>query len=322
VVTEILSSNGSTSMASTCGSTLSLMDAGVPISSPVAGIAMGLVIEDDKNFKILTDIVGVEDGSGDMDFKVAGTKDGITAIQLDVKTKNLTAEILGKALEQSKKARLKILDVMNKVISKPNKLSSHAPKIKVIKIEKEKIGDLIGPGGRTIKGIVEKTGAQVDVNDEGEVNISSEDDESLEEAIKIVEGITKDPEAGEIYKGVVKKIQPYGVFVEILPGKEGLVYISDMSEDFVKDPSDLVNEGDRVKVRVKEIDKLGRINLSMVMDPSYDKKRRKKSRNDNRKGGSGKKNYNGNKRGRSRRDAKKSGGGPHFPASRLIKQKN
>lgn len=323
VVTEILSSNGSTSMASTCGSSLSLMDAGVPISSPVAGIAMGLIIESDKNFKVLTDIVGVEDGGGDMDFKVAGTESGITAIQMDVKSTKLTLNILETALEQAKKARLEILSVMNKAISKPSKLSVHAPKIKVIKIDKEKIGELIGPGGRTIKGIVEKTGAQVNVNDEGEVNISSESVELLEEAITIVEGLTTDPEAGEIYEGTVKKVQPYGAFVEILPGKEGLVYISDMSEDFVKDPGDLVNEGDPVKVRVKEIDKLGRINLSMVMDPSYDQKRKSNSNTGEKRSGSRGRGYDNNRnRNRNRgNDRKRGGGGPHFPASRLIKPK-
>lgn len=322
VVTEILSSNGSTSMASTCGSTLSLMDAGVPILAPVAGIAMGLVVEDEDNFKILTDIVGVEDGGGDMDFKVAGTKDGITAIQLDVKTTKLTSKILEKALEQSRKARLEILDVMNKTISEPNNLSPRAPKIKVIKIDKDKIGELIGPGGRTIKGIVERTGAQVDVNDEGKVNVSSENEDSLNEAIKIIEGITKEPESGEIYDGVVKKIQPYGAFVEILPGKEGLVYISDMSEEFVKDPNDLVSEGSSVKVRVKEVDKLGRINLSMVMDPSYDQRRRKNTKDDDRRSRSRGKSFHDNKRGRNHRNDRDGGGGPHFPASRLIKQKD
>ncbi|MBN1168353.1 polyribonucleotide nucleotidyltransferase [Candidatus Woesebacteria bacterium] len=324
VVTEILSSNGSTSMASTCGSTLSLMDAGVPILAPVAGIAMGLIIEDEKNFKVLTDISGVEDGGGDMDFKVTGTKDGVTAIQLDVKTTKLTPKILEKALEQSKKARLQILEVMEKAISKPNKLSEYAPKIKVIKIPEDKIGELIGPGGKNIKGIVGRTGAQVDVNDDGEVTISSENNESLEEAIKIVEGIAKDPESGEIYEGTVKKVQPYGAFVEILPGKEGLVYISDMSEEFVKDPNDLVSEGDSVKVRVKEIDKLGRINLSMVMDPSYDQRRKagggKKDEGGGRRPRSRGKSYHDNSRTRNHRNDRKSGSGPHFPASRLIRQ--
>jgi polyribonucleotide nucleotidyltransferase len=339
VVTEILSSNGSTSMASTCGSTLALMDAGVPISSPVGGIAMGLVIEDSQssgkvekkakeNFVILTDIVGIEDGGGDMDFKVAGTTKGITALQLDVKTLKLTLPILSKALEQAKSARGKILDVMAKTISAPRqKVSPYAPKIKIIKVDPEKIGDLIGSGGRTIKGIIASTGAQVDVNDDGSVFISSLDEESVNKAISAVEGITREPLPGEIYDGVVKRIQPFGAFVEILPGREGLVHVSDMSQDFVSSPNDIVKIGQTVKVRVKEVDDLGRLNLSMLL--SGDKKVNREQ-GEGRSGG-----YNNNfprnaqKRGGGRYDNRGRGDrgrgrnfsafkGPHFPTSRLL----
>jgi polyribonucleotide nucleotidyltransferase len=323
VVTEILSSNGSTSMASVCGSTLSLMDAGVPIKAPVGGIAMGLVIKNQKEFAILTDIVGVEDGSGDMDFKVAGTKDGITALQLDVKTLNLTLPILGKALAQAKDARLQILDVMGKVINKSReKVSDYAPKIKLIQIDTDKIGELIGPGGKTIKGIIAKTGAQVDVEDDGSVSISAQTETEMEAAITAVEGLTKDVEPDEVYDGEVKRIQPFGAFVEILPGKEGLVYISDMSTDYVKHPGDIVNEGDKVKVRVKEIDKLGRINLSMILDKTQEKKssdrpqRREYSKDSNDRGRN-----RGYSRGFNKKSFDKNQGGPHFPASRLMNSK-
>lgn len=323
VVTEILSSNGSTSMASACGSTLSLMDAGVPIAAPVAGIAMGLVIESVKEYAILTDIVGVEDGAGDMDFKVAGTKDGVTAIQLDVKTLSLTPEILEAALEQAKSARMEILDSMEKTINTPRKgVSKHAPKIKTIMVPKDKIGEVIGPGGKTIKGIIARTGAQIDIDDEGKVTVAAPLVDDLAKAIEEVEMLVKEVEAGEIYDGVVKRIENYGVFVEVLPGKEGLVYISDMSEDFVKDPSDVASLGDAVKVRVKEIDNLGRINLSMILDPSKEKskdnERRRDSSDTRRSRSSG--GYGGrDRRGRGQRDGGKGrSSGPHFPASRLM----
>ncbi|OGM13850.1 polyribonucleotide nucleotidyltransferase [Candidatus Woesebacteria bacterium RIFCSPLOWO2_01_FULL_39_23] len=324
MVTEILSSNGSTSMASTCGSTLALMDAGVPIKKPVAGIAVGLIIEDDKKFAILTDIVGIEDGNGDMDFKVAGTETGITALQLDVKTLSLTSAILGKALEQSKKARIEILSVMNKALGTPRAhVSAHAPKIKIIKIDVEKIGDVIGSGGRTIKGIIATSGAQVDVNDDGRVFISSQTEEATAKAIAQIEGLTKDPLPGEVYDGVVKRVQPFGAFVEILPGREGLVHVSDMREDFVSNPYDVVRVGESVKVRVKEIDELGRLNLSMLL--SGDKK--------TENGGRRRTEFNNfGKYARPQRDDQRRGGmrrndrrgnysnfsGPHFPTSRLI----
>lgn len=319
VVSEILSSNGSTSMASVCGSTLSLMDAGVPIDRPVAGIAMGLVIESDKKFVVLTDITGLEDGNGDMDFKVAGTTDGITALQLDVKTLKLSHPILTEALNVAKKARDEILKVITTTLSKPRaKVSTYAPKIKVIKIPQEKIGELIGPGGKTIRSVIAETGAQVDVEDDGTVNVSSMKDEEVNAAVAMVEALTKEAKSGEIYEGEVKRIQPFGAFVEILPGKEGMVHVSDMSTDFVKDPQDVVGVGDKVKVRVKEIDNLGRINLSMLLDKdkektSFDRRGRDRGRRPDR--------------GRdtrfraSGRSQPKKRGGPHFPTTRLLDRK-
>jgi len=309
LVSEVMSSNGSTSMASTCGSTLSLMDAGVPIYSPVSGIAMGLVVEDEKKFSVLSDIMGLEDFMGDMDFKVTGTKDGVTAIQLDVKTLNLTVEILEKALKQAKEGRMFILGEMLKVIKSPReKVSTFAPKIQVVKVPVEKIGEVIGPGGKTIKRIIAETGAQVEVEDDGSVNISGIDSEAVEKAVSEVEALVKEVKAGEIYEGEVKRIQPFGAFVEILPGKDGLVHISDMSEEFVKNPEDVVHIGDKVEVRVKEIDDLRRINLSMILDPSKEKEKANPARR-----------FNSNNKRRFT-DRKKSSG-PHFPTSRFLENK-
>ncbi len=266
VVSEVLSSNGSTSMASTCGSTMSLMDAGVPILAPVSGIAMGLVIEG-KDIAILSDIMGIEDGSGDMDFKVAGTKEGVTAIQLDVKTPFLTLEVLGKALKQAREGRLFILGKMLEVISETRaKISAYAPKIAVTHVPVEKIGEIIGPGGKMIKKIMADTGTTIDVEDDGSVAISGINQEAVDSARAWVEGLVKEAQPGEIYDGEVKRIQPFGAFVEILPGKDGLVHVSDMAEEFVKDPQDIVRVGDKVKVKVKEIDDLGRINLTMRLN--------------------------------------------------------
>jgi polyribonucleotide nucleotidyltransferase len=320
VVTEILSSNGSTSMASVCGSTLSLMDAGVPINAPVAGIAMGIVVEDEKNYVVLTDIVGIEDGNGDMDFKVAGTKDGITALQLDVKTLNLTLPMLENAFEQARQARLKILEVMLTALGKPKEdVSEFAPKIKAVRIPVDRIGELIGPGGKNIKGIIAKTGAQIDVDDEGKVSISATDKQSVEDAIQIIEAFAKEVVPDEIYDGEVKRIQQFGAFIEILPGKEGLVHVSDMSQDFVKDPSDILKINQKVKVRVKEIDELGRINLSMILDKSLERKKsddrrggRSEGRRDQRGGG---RRYGGRNFRNENREYSK---GPHFPTSRLL----
>lgn len=271
VVSEVLSSNGSTSMASTCGSTLALMDAGVPIKSPVAGIAIGLMTLDDK-YKILTDIIGLEDFAGDMDFKVAGTKDGITAIQLDVKVDALTIDMISEVFERAKTARMQILEVMLAALPEVrSEVSEHAPKIKLIKIDPEKIGGVIGSGGKVIKNIIASTGAQVDIEDDGSVSISAIDEEAVRKAAEWVEGLTHEVEPGEEYEGTVKRMMNFGAFVEILPGKEGLVHVSEMSADYVQDPADVVEIGQKVKVRVKEIDDMGRINLSMKFGEDADK---------------------------------------------------
>jgi polyribonucleotide nucleotidyltransferase len=320
VVSEVLSSNGSTSMASTCGSTLALMDAGVPIIAPIAGAAMGLVIDSEEKYTVLTDIVGLEDGNGDMDFKVAGSKEGITAMQLDVKTLKLTVGVLEKALEQAKVSRLKILDVMLATIPEPRStVSTYAPKIKMIKIDPEKIGELIGPGGKTIKKIIAETGAMIDVEDDGTVSISGMTDDVVKAAVDRVESLTKDVVSGEIYEGEVKRLQPFGAFVEVLPGKDGLVHVSDMSTEFVKDPADIVSIGEKVTVRVKEVDDFGRINLSMILDPSQDEER-KKERQERRMGQRDRfpRRREGTRMGRPDRPRSS---GPHFPTSRLVDNK-
>ena len=323
IVSEVMSSNGSTSMASVCGSTLSLMDSGVPITAPVSGIAMGLVIEG-KKIAVLSDITGMEDFNGDMDFKVAGSQKGITALQLDVKTLSLTTEILKNALAQAKEGRAFILKAMLDTLpTAREKVSIYAPKIRVVRIPVEKIGEVIGPGGKMIEKIIFETGAQVEVEDDGSVNISGTDSVSVDKAVSIVESLVKEVVPGEIYEGEVKRIQPFGAFVEILPGKDGLVHVSDMAEGFVNDPNDVVKLGDKVKVRVKEIDDLGRINLSMRMDPSQDRPREERPSSGHRfsprPGG-------GSHRGPSRRfnsgrDDRRAPSGPHFPASRLLEQK-
>lgn len=263
VVSEILSSNGSTSMAATCGSTLALMDAGVPIKKPVAGIAMGMM-SDEKNYVILTDILGLEDFSGDMDFKVAGTKDGVTAIQLDVKNQGLTLDQIKETLEKAKVARLSILEKIQAVLpSSRTEVSEYAPKIELIHIPVDKIGEVIGPGGRVIKNIISQTGATVDVEDDGSVAISGTSEEAVQKATDWVKGLTREVMVGEIFDGEVKRILPFGAFVELLPGKEGMVHVSKISGEFVKDPADVLSIGQKVKVKVIEIDEQGRINLSM-----------------------------------------------------------
>jgi polyribonucleotide nucleotidyltransferase len=265
VVSEILSSNGSTSMAATCGSTLALMDAGVPIKKPVAGIAMGMVSNETK-YVILTDILGLEDFSGDMDFKVAGTDSGVTAIQLDVKVLGITLEQIKEVFEKAKKARLFILDKMIAVIGKDKKdISEYAPKIEQVQIAVEKIGEVIGPGGRVIKNIIATTGATVDVEDTGIVTISGTDREAVTKATDWVKGIVREVKVGEIFEeGEVKRVLPFGAFVEFLPGKEGMVHVSKMAEGFVRNPLDVVQIGQKVKVKVIEIDDQGRTNLSML----------------------------------------------------------
>jgi polyribonucleotide nucleotidyltransferase len=264
VVSEVLSQNGSSSMASTCGSTLALMDAGVPIKKPVAGISIGMM-SDDKNYELLTDIIGLEDFSGDMDFKVAGTDSGITAIQLDVKIPGLTDEQVKDILDRAKTARMQILEVMLATISAPREsLSKYAPKIETVTIPVDKIGELIGPSGKNIKHIIATTGAQVDVEDDGVVTISGIEEESVNKATEWIRNMMREVTPGEIFENCeVKRMLPFGVFVEFLPGKEGMVHVSQMSQEFVKDPSDIVQIGDKVKVRVIEIDEQGRINLSM-----------------------------------------------------------
>lgn len=266
VVSEVMSSNGSTSMASTCGSTLALMDAGVPIISPVAGISIGLVTKGEK-YILLTDIIGIEDFCGDMDFKVAGTKDGITAIQLDVKIDGLTDQIIEETLDRAKKARHLILEKMLSVIKTPrNQISEFAPKVSVLKVSSDKLGLVIGPGGKMIRRIISETGVTVDVNDEDEtVTISGTDLSMVDKAKSWIEGLTRDILVGEEFEGEVKRILNFGAFVEIFPGKEGLVHVSKMSSEYVKDPNDIVKIGDKVKVKVVEIDREGRINLSMLL---------------------------------------------------------
>jgi polyribonucleotide nucleotidyltransferase len=264
LVSEVMSSNGSTSMASTCGSTLALMDAGVPIVSPVAGISIGMVEEGNKRV-LLTDIAGIEDFNGSMDFKVAGTRKGITAVQVDIKTNGLKSEVVVEAVKQAKIVREEILDKIEAVIAKPREQTSvYAPKISTLTIPVEKIGELIGPGGRVIKKIIEETGCEVEVQDDGRVNITGIDSEAVAKAVAKVEMIVKEPEPGEEYEGEVKRIESFGIFVEVLPGKDGLVHISKIGTGFVKDVSKLFKIGQIVKVKVSEIDDQGRVNLSLV----------------------------------------------------------
>lgn len=273
IVSETMSSNGSTSQAAVCGSTLALMDAGVPLLAPVAGIAIGLMTLEDKSV-VLTDIIGLEDFSGDMDFKVAGTEKGITAIQMDTKIAGLTDEIVEETLTNARKARMDVLQQMLAVLPESKKeVSEYAPKIEMIKIDPEKIGGLIGPGGKMIKSIIASTGAQVDVEDDGSVSISAIDEDSVKKAVEWIEGLTHEFKPGEEYEGTVKRMLNFGAFVEVLPGKEGLVHVSEMSTEFVKDPADVVSIGQTVKVRVKEIDDQGRVNLSMLFGEDAEKKK-------------------------------------------------
>ena len=267
VVSEVMSCNGSTSQASVCGSTLALMAAGVPLKKPVAGIAMGLMT-DGKKSVVLTDIAGIEDHVGDMDFKVAGTKDGITALQMDIKVKGISFEVLEKALAQAKVARLEIMEVMLKAIPEPRKeLSKYAPKIVQFEIPTDKIGEVIGPGGKNIKLIMSETGAAVDIDDStgvGKVTVSGIDPVAMDKAVTWIKGMTHEAEVGEEYDGKVTRVEGYGAFVEFLPGKQGLVHVSRMSKDYVQDASSVVKEGDTVHVYVKGVDDMGRTDLSMV----------------------------------------------------------
>jgi polyribonucleotide nucleotidyltransferase len=263
VVSEVLESNGSSSMATVCGTSLALMDAGVPLKGPVAGVAMGLVKEGER-FAVLTDILGDEDHLGDMDFKVAGTRDGVTALQMDIKINGITAEIMKAALEQAKAGRLHILGEMNKVLDKARpEMSEWAPTIVTIKIDPEKIRDVIGKGGSVIRQITEETGATIDIENDGTVKIASVDAASGREALRRIEMITADVEVGRIYEGKVVRLMDFGAFVAILPGRDGLVHISQISDERVERVSDKLKEGDVVKVKVLEVDRQGRVRLSM-----------------------------------------------------------
>lgn len=262
VVSEILESNGSSSMATVCASTLSLMDAGVPIKKPVAGIAMGL-IKDGRRSIILTDISGIEDHFGDMDFKVAGTRDGITAIQMDLKVDGIELGLVSQIIEDAKKARFIVLDKMQAAISEPRKeLSSFAPRITVLKIPTEKIGELIGPGGKNIKKIIATSGAAVDIEDDGSVFVSSSDPAASQKAVDMIKGMTEMPEVGKVYTAKIKRIMAFGAFAEFLPNKEGLIHVSELADKFVKNVEDVVKLGDEVKVKIVGIDEMGRVNLS------------------------------------------------------------
>ena len=263
IVSEITESNGSSSMASVCGSRMALMDAGVELDGPVAGIAMGLIKEDERHV-VLSDIMGDEDHLGDMDFKVAGSEKGITALQMDIKIDGITKEIMEMALSQAKEGRLHILSKMNDVLSThKTEMSEFAPRITTIKIHPDKIRDVIGKGGATIRAITEETGATIDITDDGTVNIAATDKAAGDEAMRRVEEITADVEVGKIYEGRVAKLMDFGAFVNILPGKDGLVHISQISEERVENVSDKLSEGETVKVKVLEVDKQGRVRLSM-----------------------------------------------------------
>jgi polyribonucleotide nucleotidyltransferase len=261
-VSDILESNGSSSMASVCGSSLSLMDAGVPIKAPVAGIAMGLVKEGEK-IAILSDILGDEDHLGDMDFKVCGTKDGITSIQMDIKITGLTTEIMSRALEQARRGRLHILGEMLKALDAPRKeISKYAPRITTIMIRPEFIKNVIGPGGKVIKDIINRTGASINIEDSGRVDIASNNAEAVQQAITMIQALTREAEVGKIYLGTVRKIAEFGAFVELFPGTDGLIHISELSDKRVKSVSDVLKEGDEVMVKVISIDRSGKIRLS------------------------------------------------------------
>ncbi len=262
IVSEVLESNGSSSMATVCGASLSLMDAGVPIKAPVAGIAMGLILEGGET-AVLSDILGDEDHFGDMDFKVAGTGEGVTAIQMDIKIRGLSKEILGRVLDQAREGRLHILEKMTETIPEPRKdLSRHAPRIVTLKVKQEKIRDIIGPGGKNIRSIVDQTGVKVDVEDSGMVKLASPNYEAIEKAIYMIKTLTQEVEVGGLYTGKVKRILGFGAIVELFPGTDGLVHISQLAETHVREVSDILKEGDEVLVKVIDIDSQGRIRLS------------------------------------------------------------
>ena len=262
IVSEVLESNGSSSQASICGSTLALMDAGVPIKAPVAGIAMGLVTREDS-YTILTDIQGMEDALGDMDFKVAGTKDGITAIQMDIKIDGLTREVIEEALEQARQGRLAIMDHMLQTIDQPrSELSAYAPKVEIMHIKPEKIRDVIGPGGKKINEIIDETGVKLDIEQDGTIFIGAVDQDMINRAREIINEITREAEVGQVYNAKVKRIEKYGAFVELFPGKDALLHISQISKDRINKVEDVLKIGDTIEVKITEIDKQGRVNAS------------------------------------------------------------
>ncbi len=262
IVSDILESNGSSSMASVCGGSISLMDAGVPVKDAVAGIAMGLIKEGDE-FAVLSDILGDEDHLGDMDFKVAGTKNGVTALQMDIKIGGVSREVLAMALDQAREGRLHILSRMAEAITEPRaNISIYAPRIVTMHVKPDKVREVIGPGGKVIKGIVEQTGVKIDIEDSGKINIASADYKAIERAIEIIKGITQEVEIGKIYLGTVRKIMDFGAFVEVLPGTDGLVHISQLSNERVQNVTDVLKEGDKVMVKVLEVDRQGKIRLS------------------------------------------------------------
>ncbi len=313
VVSEIMESNGSSSMASVCGGSLSLMDAGIPVKDAVAGIAMGLVKEGDQ-YAVLTDIQGLEDHLGDMDFKVTGTGKGITAFQMDLKIEGVTSQIMSEALEQARTARLYILDVMQDAIAKPKEeLSPFAPRIAMMSIPIDKIRDVIGPGGKMIRQIIAETGAKIDIDDDGKVIIASTDEKAAIRAKEWIESLTEEVEVGRIYTGKVTRIMNFGAFVEVLPGQEGLVHISELAENRVNEVTDIVSEGDVVDVKVTEIDELGRINLSKKLaDRDLGRTapsdfRERSERSGDRKGGGGGRGGRGG--GRDRDNRSKAGSG-------------
>jgi polyribonucleotide nucleotidyltransferase len=262
LVSEIVTCNGSSSMASVCGSSMSLMAAGVPIKKHVSAIAMGLVTDDDGNYKIMTDIQGMEDFAGDMDFKMAGTDDGITALQMDIKIKGLSIDIMREALNRAKEARTFVMDKMKEAIAEPQDMSKYAPLIKTIKIDPDKIRDVIGKGGETIQKITGEYEVDIDIEDDGLVMITAPTQEQGEKALNKIKQITYEPEVGDVFEGEVTRIMDFGAFVEFIPGKEGLVHISQLAHERVNKVEDVVKVGDKVKVKLTEIDDMGRYNLS------------------------------------------------------------
>jgi polyribonucleotide nucleotidyltransferase len=264
VVSDILESNGSSSMASVCGGSLAMMDAGVPLSAPVAGVAMGLVMDEATGkYAVLTDIAGAEDHYGDMDFKVAGTRQGITALQMDIKVAGVTSAVMTEALEQARRGRLHILDIMEQTLEAPRtNISMFAPRIVTIQIPVDKIRDVIGPGGKVIRSIIERTGVKIDVEDDGRVNVASADGDSAQRAIAIIQELTATPELNKSYLGKVQRITDFGAFVEIMPGVDGLLHVSEIAKHRVKDVRDELKEGEQLMVKVINIDPTGKIRLS------------------------------------------------------------